>query len=521
MKGENFMTLVYNMAGEKIKRRMLRKNMSITERILWSKLRARKLLGYKFKRQYSVGKFVLDFYCPQLKLAIEVDGDSHFINGADIYDKERQRIIEAYNITFLRFTNNDIYENLNGVIERIEMHIKSMKMSTNPPVPPVSIWEWTDKYAGMGVSTLSGITKEARRPPHIPPLPRETDPPHSPLTKGGSKRGVIITGGAGFIGSNTAARLISEGYRVVIFDNLSRKGSERNLEWLKGVGRFEFIKGDVRDFSLLKRIFARNKFYAVIHLAAQVAVTTSVKNPREDFEINALGTLNLLEAVRQSEENPVFIYASTNKVYGSLEKLKVKEKHTRFVLPEFPDGIPEDFPLDFHSPYGCSKGTADQYVRDYGRIYGMKTVVLRQSCIYGPHQFGIEDQGWVAWFIKRALSGKPITIYGNGKQVRDLLFIDDLVELYVKIIENSPDGRIYNVGGGKKNTCSLIELIRMIEVLSGKRIRLKFSDFRPGDQKVFVCDISRLERDLSWSPHTSVEEGVGRLFNWLKENNNR
>jgi len=335
-----------------------------------------------------------------------------------------------------------------------------------------------------------------------------------------TKRRIFITGGAGFIGVNSAARFIKEGYDVTIFDNLSRNGTEKNLEWLKTQGRFKFIKGDIRNFNLIKKIFSKNKISAVLHLAAQVAVTTSLKNPLEDFEINARGTLNLLEAIRNSRQNPVFIYASTNKVYGGLEGLKIKENRTRYELVDYPEGIPADFPLDFHSPYGCSKGSADQYVRDYARIYGMNTIVLRQSCIYGPHQFGIEDQGWVAFFIKQALSGKTIKIYGNGKQVRDLLYVDDLVDLYFKIIKKKKglSGGVYNVGGGNENTISLLELIEILQRKIDGKIRIIFSAPRPGDQKVFIADIKKLWYDFGWKPSIRYTDGVNRLYNWIKEN---
>lgn len=350
---------------------------------------------------------------------------------------------------------------------------------------------------------------------HSPPLVRGGDRQLSGLNKGG----VLITGGAGFIGCNTAQRLIQEGYNVFILDNLSRPGVEANLKWLRTVGKFTFIRGDIRNDSLLKKIFKNNKFCCVLHLAAQVAVTTSVKYPVEDFEINAMGTLNLLEAVRKSNQNPVFIYSSTNKVYGALDGITVKELKSRYSLVHYPRGIPDNYPLDFHSPYGCSKGSADQYVRDYGRIYGMNTVVLRQSCIYGPHQFGIEDQGWVAWFIIQALKEKTITIYGNGKQVRDLLFIDDLVELYVKILKKMNScATVYNVGGGSKNTLSLLEFIKILREIHGKKINVKFFSPRPGDQRVFVCDIRKVEKEQSWHPKISVREGILHIYKWLKEN---
>jgi len=331
---------------------------------------------------------------------------------------------------------------------------------------------------------------------------------------------VLITGGAGFIGCNTAARLIKEGNEVFVLDNLSREGTKLNLKWLQGVGRFKFIRADIRNFPLLKRLFKKNKFQAVIHLAAQVAVTTSIKDPPEDFEINAKGTLNLLEAVRQNNQNPVFIYSSTNKVYGSLDIFKIKELKSRYSLIGSPDGIPEDFPLDFHSPYGCSKGSADQYVRDYGRIYGMKTVVLRQSCIYGPHQFGIEDQGWIAWFIKQALEGKTITIYGTGKQVRDLLFIDDLVELYFNIMNNYKNyGVVYNVGGGPQNTLSIIEFLNILKKLNNGKLKVRYSTPRPGDQMIFFCDIRSIKKNYNWHPSVSVIKGTKDLYSWLKGGN--
>ena len=247
---------------------------------------------------------------------------------------------------------------------------------------------------------------------------------------------VLITGGAGFIGSNLAKRLLEEGHDVTVFDNLSRPGADANLKWLRqgsGSGRFLMVGGDVRDFSAMLKACTGMDY--VYHLAGQVAVTTSVNNPRKDFEENALGTFNALEAARLVGNDPVFLYASTNKVYGGLGYLEIIEGKTRYSFGQFPAGIPESQPLDFHSPYGCSKGAGDQYTRDYFRIYGLRTVVLRQSCIYGYRQFGVEDQGWVAWFIIAALKGREITIYGDGKQVRDILFIDDLLDAYQAVVK--------------------------------------------------------------------------------------
>lgn len=262
----------------------------------------------------------------------------------------------------------------------------------------------------------------------------------------------LVTGGAGFIGSNTAYNLLKQGHEVVIVDNLSRAGSVKNLEWLKNeFGEVSFVKQDVRDYDAIRKALSHHRDAdAVIHLAAQVAVTTSVVKPREDLEINALGTFNLLEAIREEGIDPVFIYSSTNKVYGATEGLRVVEHDTRYAYQDLASGLGEDIPLDFHSPYGCSKGAADQYVRDYHRIYGIRTVVFRQSCIYGPRQFGVEDQGWLAWFIIASVLGKPISIYGDGKQVRDILYIDDLVRAYVMAAENieKTKGQVYNIGGG-------------------------------------------------------------------------
>lgn len=334
----------------------------------------------------------------------------------------------------------------------------------------------------------------------------------------------LITGGAGFIGSNYASRCLQRGETVKIFDNLSRAGSKMNLEWLTqthGRNSFELIKGDVREAGAIKT--AARGATRILHLAAQVAVTTSVTDPQTDFEINARGTFNVLEAARASGENPAFIFASTNKVYGGMENIEVEEKNTRYDYKDLPQGADEDQPLDFHSPYGCSKGCGDQYVRDYHRIYGLPTLVYRQSCIYGRRQFGVEDQGWVAWFIIAAIQGKPITIYGNGKQVRDILFVDDLMDAYDAGFAHLPDlgGQIFNIGGGRKNTISIwTEFKPMLENLLGKEIPTSSSDWRPGDQPVFISDIRKAKNILGWSPQISASKGIELLFNWVKENAN-
>ncbi|MGZ6347892.1 MAG: GDP-mannose 4,6-dehydratase [Anaerolineales bacterium] len=332
----------------------------------------------------------------------------------------------------------------------------------------------------------------------------------------------FITGGAGFIGSNYVSRLLERREKVVVYDNLSRAGSSRNLAWLQekyGEKAFQLIEGDVRDADLLTTSTRRAD--VIVHLAAQVAVTTSVTNPREDFEINAQGTFNVLEAARLNERNPVFLYASTNKVYGGMEDVKVVEDATRWKYANLPLGCAETQPLDFHSPYGCSKGTGDQYVRDYARIYGLPTLVMRQSCIYGARQFGVEDQGWVAWMIIAAVTGRPLTIYGDGKQIRDILNVDDLLNAYDAGIDriDAVKGQVYNLGGGPENTMSIwTEFGPLLEKMLGKPVVVQRSDWRPGDQKVFVADIRKAECDLGWKPKVGVDDGVGMLFKWVKEN---
>jgi CDP-paratose 2-epimerase len=332
---------------------------------------------------------------------------------------------------------------------------------------------------------------------------------------------VIITGGAGFIGCNAAADWIGKNHDVVVIDDLSRRGSEANLGWLKTRGAFTFERRDVRDAAGLAATFRDHRdAAAVIHLAGQVAVTTSVADPRTDFEINALGTFNVLEAVRAHCPEAAVVYASTNKVYGSLHDAKVAEVGGRYQFVERTHGVGESEPLDFHSPYGCSKGTADQYVLDYARIYGLRSVSLRQSCIYGRRQFGIEDQGWVAWFTIAATLGRPITIYGDGKQVRDVLFVDDLCELYAACIFDIErvKGNAYNVGGGPRNQLSLLELLAALEKRTGRPLKHELSATRPGDQPVFVADIRKAERDLGWTPKTSSDEGISLLFEWVSAN---
>ncbi len=317
-------------------------------------------------------------------------------------------------------------------------------------------------------------------------------------------RNLLITGGAGFLGVNAADHMIRAGWRVTVLDNLSRGGTERNLAWLTDhhAGAVTFIKEDVRNAQALAPHVKDAD--AVLHLAAQVAVTTSLVDPTADFEVNAGGTVNVLEAVRRHNREAPVVFASTNKVYGKLGKSNAACKETQ--------------PLDFHSPYGCSKGAADQYVRDYARCFDMNTVVLRQSCIYGAHQYGTEDQGWVAHFVHSILKDRPLTIYGDGKQVRDLLDARDLSRLYETAIEriDATKGEIYNVGGGPRNQRNLLEVIERIGQLTGREPRYSFADWREGDQEFYVSDVSKAKEKLEWEPEIDFDDGLRDLIGWAK-----
>ncbi|MBI4122832.1 MAG: SDR family NAD(P)-dependent oxidoreductase [Parcubacteria group bacterium] len=331
---------------------------------------------------------------------------------------------------------------------------------------------------------------------------------------------ILITGGAGFIGTNASIFYVKKGFRVVVYDNLSRVGAKENLAWLKKQkGSFLFVKGDVRDDKKLLAVFKKYRPDRVLHLAAQVTMVTSITNPREDFEINALGTFNVLEVLRKTKSKAAALYSSTNKVYGELTALPVAEKERRYEYRAIA-GIDESFPLDFHGPYGCSKGCGDQYFLDYARIFGLRTVVFRQSGIYGPHQFGIEEQGWIAWFCNALLFQKPVTIFGNGKQVRDVLFVDDLVRAYDLAFSHIAvtKGNVYNVGGGRNHSLSLWELFAILEGISGKKFRYSFGPWRAGDQKIYISDISKAQRDFGWAPRVSAKEGVRRLYAWIVQN---
>jgi CDP-paratose 2-epimerase len=331
---------------------------------------------------------------------------------------------------------------------------------------------------------------------------------------------VSIIGGAGFIGTNLAEHYASRGAAVTVIDNFCRPGSRSNAQWLSEA--FPSIRFEHADIRVDHRRIASllKDAHVVLHQAAQVAVTTSVLDPRYDFETNALGTFNVLEAVRNSSREQILIFASTNKVYGNLDHIEVIERDGRYCFASLNEGVSEQENLDFHSPYGCSKGAADQYVRDYARIYGLRAVVFRQSCIYGPHQFGVEDQGWVAWFSIAASLGLPITIYGDGKQVRDVLHVADLIDAYDAAIAriDSVSGRIYNLGGGPQNTLSLLELVALLEKRYERKLEVSFGDWRPGDQRIFVAGIAKAARELGWRPRIDVSHGLEQLCDWIDSN---
>jgi CDP-paratose 2-epimerase len=332
----------------------------------------------------------------------------------------------------------------------------------------------------------------------------------------------LLTGGAGFVATNVADRLLQDGWHVRLFDNLSRAGVEQNLSWLTSTygDRVEFIYGDVRDCPALKKAVAGTR--RVFHFAAQVAVTTSLVRPIDDFEVNARGTLNLLEAIRALKDRPTLLFTSTNKVYGHLDDVPLSREGKRYA-PRDPavlrHGISEQRTLDFHSPYGCSKGAAEQYVLDYARTYDLPATVFRMSCIYGPHQFGNEDQGWVAHFLIQAMAGRPLTLYGDGLQVRDILYVEDLVDAMMLAHDAIDEirGEAFNVGGGPANTISLLELLELIGELTGERPKHAIEPWRPADQRYYVSDTTKLQAAVGWMPQVSVRDGVRRLAAWLTE----
>jgi CDP-paratose 2-epimerase len=334
---------------------------------------------------------------------------------------------------------------------------------------------------------------------------------------------LLITGGCGFLGSNLAEHAITQGIELCVFDSLYRHGSQRNLQWLRDKGNFEFVHGDIRCFNDVERTIARIKPDAVFHLAGQVAMTTSIADPRLDFEVNALGTLNVLEAVRAHVPEAVLIYSSTNKVYGDLEQYLYRETETRYVCTDRPQGFDEQTLLDFHSPYGCSKGSADQYLRDYHRIFGLKTIVFRHSSMYGGRQFATADQGWIGWFCQKAaetragLLRESFTISGSGKQVRDVLHAEDMVSLYFSTLQHadSAAGQVFNIGGGITNSLSLLELFRLLESEINHPLSYTKLPQRESDQRVFVADITKIRELTGWTPRVSAQDGVSQMLSWV------
>ena len=336
----------------------------------------------------------------------------------------------------------------------------------------------------------------------------------------------LITGGCGFIGSNLADALMEKGERVILLDNLSRVGSAENLEWLRSRHGTDwvFVQADIRNVDAIEKVIKEYTPRAIAHLAGQVAMTTSVQNPRLDFEINGMGTLNVLESVRMHSPGSIVLYSSTNKVYGAREELRYTEATTRYELPDYPYGLDETLNLDGHSPYGCSKLTGDQYVRDYSRIFGLQTVVFRHSSMYGGRQFATYDQGWIGWFCQKAIemedpNAPSFTISGNGKQVRDVLHAKDLIKVYMNAVDNidKASGKIYNIGGGMSNSLSLLELFGILEELTSFPMRFDPLEWRPGDQKVFVADMRKAEQDFQWSPNISKEQGIRDMLLWSRE----
>lgn len=336
----------------------------------------------------------------------------------------------------------------------------------------------------------------------------------------------LVTGGCGFLGSNIASEILRQGHELVIFDSLYRFGSYQNLEWLKIQGDFEFIHGDIRNTNDVERTVCTHKPDVIYHLAGQVAMTTSIADPRMDFEVNVGGSFNLLNAVRLYSPESTVIYSSTNKVYGDLEQFSYRETETRYECIDKPNGFDESVSLDFHSPYGTSKGSADQYMLDFARIYGLKTAVFRHSSMFGGRQFATFDQGWLGWFtqkaieIKRGIAKEPFTISGNGKQVRDLLYASDCVDLYIKAAERieAIKGQAFNIGGGIVNSSSLLELFQYLE--QELEIQMTYQQLPPreSDQRVFVADITRAQKLINWTPKVSKAEGIRKMIEWVTEN---
>lgn len=336
---------------------------------------------------------------------------------------------------------------------------------------------------------------------------------------------ILINGGCGFLGSNLASYAIEKGYDLTVFDNMSRLGSDKNREWLNSLGNYTYIHGDTRVKNDVEQVIREGQFDVIFHLAGQVTMTKSISDPYRDFQTNALGALNVLEAIRKYSPQTAIFFSSTNKVYGDLEQYSYTETDTRYICDQFPNGFDESVPLDFRSPYGCSKGCADQYMLDYSRIFGVKSVVFRHSSMYGSRQFATYDQGWVGWFVAKAIEKyqnpncEPFTISGNGKQVRDLLEAEDMVRLYFTAYEHIDDiyGQAFNIGGTMSNALSLLELFSMLEEILG--IKMDYVEIPPrqSDQKVFVADISKINRLIGWKPEVSALQGVSKMIEWVNK----
>ena len=334
----------------------------------------------------------------------------------------------------------------------------------------------------------------------------------------------LITGGCGFLGSNLASEVLSRGEELFIVDNLYRPGSYENLKWLMNQGDFTYIHSDIRNANDVETVIKSTKPDVIFHLAGQVAMSTSLENPRMDFEVNAMGSLNVLESVRKYSPDSIIIYSSTNKVYGDLEWVRYEETNTRYITPDFPNGFPENIALDFHSPYGCSKGTADQYMLDFYRMFGIKTVVFRHSSMYGGRQFATYDQGWVGWFCQKALETKlgtlaePFTISGTGKQVRDVIYVDDMITLYFQAVEkiDSAKGQAFNIGGGIENSLSLLELFSILENELGIKLAYTKLPWRTSDQKVFVANVDKAKQTFGWNADINKNSGIKMMLDWLR-----
>ena len=461
------------------------------------------------------------------------DSDVASWGGWDLHLGELRRILDRYNpkaeiwITEAGYStwNNDEIEQARRFLSALRAPAERMYWYGWRDLPQdVAIQEglWFDpRHYHLGMNSAEGRPKLLSRLLKEGGVPRvaQLAAPAAPRLAGRASP-IAVIGGSGFIGSNLAMSLLRDGEDVVVIDNLSRPGVDRNLDWLAAAGgrHLHPVIADIRDEREMRAALADCR--AVYHLAAQTAVTTSLANPMEDFEINGRGTLNVLEAVRRAGRNAPVIFASTNKVYGNLDDLAMHEEAERYRPADEAiacHGIAEDRPLDFCTPYGCSKGLADQYVLDYAHSFGLRTAVLRMSCIYGPRQFGTEDQGWVAHFLIRALAGEALTIYGDGKQVRDILYVDDAVAAYRKTLAaiDSVSGQAFNLGGGPANAVSLRDVLREMEGVIGHAIRMEPAEWRPGDQQYFVADTRLIGDTLGWRARTGWRDGVRALADWL------